>query len=133
MSNLPLANELYGRFARGQIPQVLASFHSEIQWREAEGNPYQMDGGVWIGPQAVLEKLFMLMPGHWNDFRINIERLHEAGEYVVMEGRYVGTSKESGRSLDAQVCHVLRFRDDKLAAFQQYCDTAQLQAVMAAP
>ena len=37
--------------------------------------------------------------------------LYDAGEHVVMEGRYTGTYRPSGRSLDAQVCHVLRFRD----------------------
>lgn len=47
-----------------------------------------------------------------------------------MEGRYTGTFKPSGKRLDAQVCHVLGFRDGKLKSFQQYVDTGQLQAVM---
>ena len=55
----------------------------------------------------------------------------DAGEHVVMEGRYTGTYKPSGRSVDAQVCHVLRFREGRLLSFQQYLDTGQLQAVMA--
>jgi uncharacterized protein len=47
-------------------------------------------------------------------------------------GRYVGTYKPTGKSLDAQVCHVLKFRDGKLTSFQQFVDTAQLQDVMGA-
>jgi ketosteroid isomerase-like protein len=50
-----------------------------------------------------------------------------------MEGRYAGTYKSSGRSVDAQVCHVLRFRDGRLASFQQYVDTAQMQYALAIP
>lgn len=132
MSNVQVAKNIYAAFARGDIPTVLAGFHPEIQWREAEGNPYQPDGAAWIGPQAVLENLFMRIGSEWNGFTITVRELHDAGEHVVMEGRYTGTYQPSGRSIDAQACHVLRFRDGKLSSFQQYVDTAQMQTVMAA-
>jgi ketosteroid isomerase-like protein len=131
MSDLQLAKDLYAAFARGDIPTVLAGFHPAIEWREAEGNPYQLDGAAWVGPQAVLEKLFMSLGSDWEGFAVNVGTLHDAGGHVVMEGRYTGKYKPSGKSLDAQVCHVLRFRDGKLSNFQQYVDTAQLQTVMA--
>ena len=55
---------------------------------------------------------------------------HDAGSVVVVDARYTGVYKETGKSLNAQVCHVLKWRDGKLASFQQYVDTAQLQEVM---
>jgi uncharacterized protein len=131
LSNVQFAKDIYAAFARGDIPTVLAGFHSEVQWREAEGNPYQPDGAAWVGPQVVLEKLFMRIGAEWEGFTVTVRALHDAGEHVVMEGRYTGTYKPSNRSVDAQVCHVLRFRDGKLFSFQQYVDTGQLQAVMA--
>jgi len=130
MSNLQRAKDIYTAFARGDVPTVLAIFHPAIEWREAEGNPYQPDGAAWLGPQSVLEKLFINLGSDWEGFAVNVGKLHEAGEHVVMEGRYTGRYKPSGKSLDAQVCHVLRFQDNKLASFQQYVDTAQLQTVM---
>jgi ketosteroid isomerase-like protein len=131
MSNLELAKELYAGFARGDIPTVMAGFQPAIEWREAEGNPYQLDGAAWVGPQAVLERLLMSLGSDWEGFAVTVRTLHDAGEHIVMEGRYTGKYKPSGKSLDAQMCHVLRFRDGKLSSFQQYVDTAQLQAVMA--
>ena len=131
-SNVQLAQNVYTSFGRGDILAVLAAFHPEIQWREAEGNPYQPDGAVWVGPQVVLEKLIMRIGAEWDGFTIGVRTLHDAGEHVVMEGRYTGTYKPTGKSIDAQVCHVLRFRDGKLASFQQYVDTGQLQAAMTA-
>lgn len=131
MSNVESARMIYAAFARGDISTVLAGFHPEIEWREAEGNPYQPDGAAWVGPQAVLEKLFMRLGSEWEAFTVTVRTLHDAGEHVVMEGRYTGTYKPSGKSIDAQVCHVLRFRNGKLLSFQQYVDTAQLLAVMA--
>jgi len=131
MSNVQFAKDVYAAFGRGDIPAVLAGFHPGIEWREAEGNPYKPDGAAWVGPQAVLEKLFMRLGSEWEGFTVNVRTLHDAGEHVVMEGRYTGRYKASGKSLDAQVCHVLRFQDGKLVRFQQYVDTGQMQAVMA--
>jgi ketosteroid isomerase-like protein len=129
-SNVRNAEELYAAFARGDIPAVLAMCDSELQWSQAEGHPYQPDGAAWFGAQTVLEKLFKRIGSEWEDFKANIRAIHDAGEYIVVEGRYTGIHKPSSRSLDAQMCHVLRFRNGKLYRFQQYVDTAQLQAVM---
>ena len=131
MSNVQFAKDIYAAFGRGDIPTVLAGFDPEIEWREAEGNPYKPDGAAWVGPQAVLEQLFMRLGSEWDGFTVNVRTLHDAGEQVVMEGRYTGLYKASGKRLDAQACHILRFRDGKLVSFQQYADTAQMQAVMA--
>ena len=91
MSNVQFAKDIYTAFGRGDIPAVLAAFDPEIQWREAEGNPYQPDGTAWSGPQAVLENIFMRIDAEWDGFTVNVRTLHDAGEYVVMEGRYTGT------------------------------------------
>ena len=130
MSHVQLAKDIYAAFGRGDIPTVLAAFDPGIEWRQAEGNPYKLDGAAWIGPQAVLEGLFMRLGTEWENFTVHVGMLHDAGDRVVMEGRYTGVYKPSGNELDAQVCHVLRFRAGKLASFQQYVDTGQLQKVM---
>jgi ketosteroid isomerase-like protein len=130
MSNVQAAQSIYDAFARFDIPPVLAAMDPEVQWRQAEGSPYQPDGAAWTGPQTVLEKLFMRIGAEWDALGITIRSLHDAGEYVVMEGRYTGTFKPTGRNFDAQVCHVLRFRNGKLVSFQQYTDTAQQHRIM---
>jgi ketosteroid isomerase-like protein len=43
-----------------------------------------------------------------------------------------GTFKPTGKSLDAQVCHVWDVKDGKVTRFQQYVDTAKLRHVMGA-
>jgi ketosteroid isomerase-like protein len=65
----------------------------------------------------------------WDGFTVHAGEFHDAGDVVVVEGRYTGTYKETGKRLDAQVCHVWKIRDGKVASFQQYVDTAQLQDV----
>ena len=130
MSNLQLAKDLYAHFARGDVPSFLAGCDPAIEWHQAEGNPYQMDGAAWHGPQTILEKLIAPVGRDWEDFSVNVTALHDAGDHIVMEGRITGKYKPTGKRLDAQTCDILRFRGGKLVHFQQYYDTAQLQNVM---
>jgi ketosteroid isomerase-like protein len=132
VSNIQLARDIYDAFNRGDIAIVLSAFDPAIEWREAEGNPYEPSGSSWTGPDAITQNLFVKMGADWDGFTVHPKSFHEAGDTLVVEGRYAGTFKPTGMSLDAQVCHVLKFRDGKLTSFQQFVDTAQLQDVMGA-
>lgn len=133
MDNLARARDLYESFGRGDMEGVLALFSPDITFREAEGNPYQPDGEPFRGPDEVLEKLFMRIGEEWDPFVVTPKTFHTSGrDTVVVEGRYTGVFKATGRTLDAQVCHILRYGNGKLVNFQQYVDTAQLRHVMGA-
>ena len=109
---------------------MLGLFDEQIEWREAEGNPYQPDGAPWFGPEAVLQKLFMRIGQEWDSFAVTPGNYTVVDGGVLMEGRYTGTYKATGRSMDVQVAHVLKMRDNKVTKFQQYVDTAALHAGM---
>jgi ketosteroid isomerase-like protein len=131
MSNVRLVQDAYEAFGRADIPGVLAMMDPDIEWREAEGNPYQLSGEAWKGPDAILENLFMKMGADYEGtFVIHPKIFHDAGDTVVVEGRYTGTFKPTGKDLDAQYCHVFKLRDGKLTSFQQFVDTAHMQEVM---
>jgi ketosteroid isomerase-like protein len=132
VSNVTLMQNLYAAFARGDIETVLGGMDPNIEWREAENNPYGPSGEPWIGPEAIMNNLFIKLGTEWDGFSANPKEFHDAGDTVVVEGRYTGTYKATGKNLDAQVTHVWRLRDGKIISFQQYVDTAQLQEVMGA-
>ena len=132
MSNVQLAQDLYEAFNRGDIATVLGMFDPAIEWREAEGNPYQPSGSPWVGGEAITQNLFIKIPADFDGFTVHPKEFHDAGDTVVVELRYSGTGRATGKPLDAQVCHVLKFRDGKLTSFQQFVDTAHLQDVLAA-
>ena len=120
MSSVKTMQDLYAAFGRGDILVVLGGMDSEIEWREAENNPYQPSGA------------FLKLGGEWDGFTVTPHEFHDAGDTVIVETRYTGTYKATGKSLDAQATHVWRLRDGKVVSFQQYVDTAQLQDVMGA-
>ena len=130
MTNVRLIQDLYAAFGRGDIPAVLGAFDPKIEWREAENNPYQPSGKPWIGPDAVLQNLFTRLGTEWNAFAVHPRTVHDAGDTVIVEARYSGTFKPTGKPLDAQVCHVWKVANGKIKSFQQYVDTAHLQRVM---
>ncbi len=133
MGNVQMVRDLYEAFGQGDVPTVLGAMDANVQWREAEGNPYELSGKAWIGPDAILQNLFMKLGSEWDAFTVHPKDFHDAGDTVVVEGRYTGTYKATGKSLDAQVCHVFKIKNGKLTSFQQFVDTAQLQEVMGIP
>jgi uncharacterized protein len=131
MGNVQMMRDLYDAFGRGDIPAVLAAMDPGIEWREAEGNPYEpSDNKAWRGPGAVMQNLFVRLATEWDGFAAHPGEFYDAGSAVVVEGRYTGTYKQTGRKFDAQICHVWKIRDGKITSFQQYVDTAQMQDVM---
>jgi len=132
MGNVEVVRHVYEWFGQGDVAAVLAAFDPSIEWRLAEGHPYAPDGAAWTGPAAVAQNFFARAGGDWDGFTITPAAFHEAREAVVVECRYRGVYKATGKRLDAQVCHVWGVRAGKITRFQQYIDTAQLQDVMGA-
>lgn len=132
MTNLDIVKGLYASFARGDMPAVRAAMDPHIAWREAEGNPYEPSGKAWIGPDVIMQKLFMRIAAEWEYFRVIPHTFHVAGDAVIAELRYEGKYASTSKTLDAQACHVITVRDGKVTSFQQYVDTAQVQGVLGA-
>ena len=130
MSNLDVVKSAYAAFARGDADALLAKFDEQIEWRPAQGHPYAPDGGPWVGHDEVVANLLMRVAADWDGFSATPAAFHDAGETVAVEGRYGGSYRASGASLDAPFCHVWTVRDGKVAVFRQYVDTAHLSQVM---
>ena len=63
-------------------------------------------------------------------FTVNPIAFHDAGDVVSVEGRYTAKHQGTGRSIDAQFCHVWTLKDGRITKFQQYTDTAKFQDAM---
>jgi uncharacterized protein len=101
-----------------------------INWNEAEGNPLA-DRNPYVGPQAVGEGVFHRLMAAIDNFTAVPSTFIDGGDHVVVLGRYGGTMKDGGATLDCPFCHVYRFHDGKAVKFQQYTDTAQWARLMA--
>lgn len=129
-NNAELIQNLYEAFGKGDVPTVLGAFAPHIQWREAEGF-YLAEGNPYVGPQAVAEGVFQRIVSDLDDFTVVPQNTIDGGDTVVVEGRYRGKVKSTGKAVDAQFAHVWGFEDGKVVRFQQYTDTEQWRAARA--
>ena len=120
-NNLEMIRKVYQAFAAGDIPAVLARLSPTVQWTEAQGGPY---GGVYVGPESVLDNVFKKLGGEWDGFTAVPEQFVADGSTVVVLGEYSATYKATGKSFKAPYAHVWKIDDDKVTSFQQYTDTA---------
>ena len=119
--NKEIIQNLYAAFGSGDVPTVLAGLTPDVSWTEALGGPY---GGIWIGPTAILENVFMKLGGEWDAFSAVPAQFVCEGDTVVALGQYSATYKATGKSFTAPFAHVWKLLDGKVISFQQHTDTA---------
>jgi ketosteroid isomerase-like protein len=130
--NVEFLKGMYKAFANGDVATVLASMSDDIEWNEAEGNPYYL-GRPFVGPAAVVEGVFARVLNDIEGFEIRPERFLADGDTVVMLGRYWGAkARATGEPVDVQAVHVWELEDGKAVRFQQYVDTLHFAQALGA-
>jgi ketosteroid isomerase-like protein len=129
MANLDIVRRAYDAFERGDMDAVVADMADEIEWQQAQGLPH---GGTYNGVGAVRANVFdPLDRDWWSSFSAVPLELLDAGDEIVVLGRYVGVAKETGRRLDVPFVHVWSLREGKAWRFRQFLDTAGWIAALA--
>ena len=73
------------------MPAALGAMADDIDWTEADGFPL---AGNYVGPQAVLEGVFMRLGEIGDDFAVLPERFVADGDTVVALGTYQWKHKQ---------------------------------------
>ena len=79
MDNVTLLKGLYDAFGRGDMPTVLGTMNPGIQWHQAESNPYNPSGEAFVGPNAVMNNVFMRLSVEWDGFSVHPKTFYGAG------------------------------------------------------
>ncbi len=111
MRNLEKIREVYEAFAKGDVPGVLGILSDDVEWTEAEGFPL---GGTYVGPNAVLENVFMPLATEWEGFSVVPYDFVDGGNTIVALGKYGGKYGATGKSLETHFAHVWKIRDGKV-------------------
>jgi len=116
-------------FARNDPSVLFGAMAPAIAWNVAQGNPLA-DRNPYVGAQAIGGRVFGRLLAAIDGFTAAVDRFVDGGDDVIVLGRYGGTMKHSGATLDTPFCHVYRFEGDRIVSFQQYTDTEQWARLM---
>ena len=128
-TNKEIVESVYANFATGDVPAVLGAMHPEIEWNEAEGFPIYE--GILVGPQAVLEGVFMRLGEIGDSYAAVPHQIIAEGDTVVALGDYSWNHLTSGEAATVKMVHVWKVADGKLTEFQQHTDTARVRDLIA--
>jgi ketosteroid isomerase-like protein len=117
------ASRLYEAFNNGDLATFERGLSRNLIWNEAE-NSLNCAGNPYRSFEAVRDGVFTPTMSDFDQFRVDLQQLIDAGDYVVGVGRYLGRSRATGKELSAQFCHLLHLdADGKLDRLQEYADT----------
>ena len=123
-TNTEIIENGYARFAAGDVPGALGDMAEDIQWTQADGFPV---AGTYVGPQAVLEGVFMRLGDIGDDFAVVPEQFVADGDKVVALGNYTWKHKNSGEPAAVKMVHVWTLKGGKAVSFQQHVDTLKVR------
>ena len=66
----------------------------------------------------------------WEDWQLDVESLHDAGDKVVAVVRQRGVAKATGMAVDMTFAQVLTLRDGKQVRMQMYADPSEALAAV---
>lgn len=127
MTNKEIIQGLYKGFASGDVAAVTAVFADDISWTQADGFPL---AGTYIGPQAVVENVFMRLGDFSDGWAVNVDRYIADGDTVVADGRYTWNHKETGQPCAVRMAHFWTLKDGKAIAFLQHVDSAKVHELI---
>ena len=123
-TNKDIIEQAYASFAAGDVPAALGAFADDIEWTEPDGHPI---AGTFVGPQAVLEGVFMRLGEIGDHFAVVPERFVADGDTVVALGKLAWKHKDTGAPASVKMAQVWTLRDRKATTFRQHTDTARVR------
>jgi ketosteroid isomerase-like protein len=128
MSNVEIVNAFYSNLAQGKVPEALALLAAKVEWIESDAFSY---GGIYTGPEAVLNNVFMKFSSEWENFSVTAKETIDGGKVVVVTGWYAGTYKATGKSVRAEFAHFWQVSKGRIGRFRMFTDTLAIGRVLA--
>jgi ketosteroid isomerase-like protein len=118
--------EGYAEFARGDVQTLLGRFADDIEWviPGSKNNPLT---GIYEGRNRVGE-FFKLLSDLTEISTFEPREFIAEGDKVVVLGRETGRVKSTGRTFQSDWAMAFTLRNGKIVKFQEYADTANLDA-----
>ncbi|MBA3263608.1 MAG: nuclear transport factor 2 family protein [Thermoleophilaceae bacterium] len=124
--NVEVVKEVLAAFSRYDFDGALEYMHRDVVLEMADEDPLY---GKYVGREQV-KTFWMSLFRFWDGWKVETERLEDAGDTVVVVYRVLLRGRESGIPLEQRLAQLAKFRDGKVARTQLYRDVGKaLEAV----
>ena len=121
-TNIDLIKKFYNSF-KAHDGKYLQMCTDDIEWIIMKSAP---NGGTHIGKKAIFEEYFPDLFSKFIEFHAIPDEFLDAGDKVVVLGKYQMTSKKLKKKFESSFSHVYTIKNGKIAKFVQYADTKQI-------
>ena len=126
--NAKVVRDAYAAFARRDIATLLTFLDDAIQWNPVQGaGPHVKVAGERLGKAAVAD-FFDLLAREQTFHMFEARQFVAEGDTVAVLGHYVATPHSTGRKFEANWVMVFTMRDGKIVRFQEFTDSAAVNA-----
>jgi ketosteroid isomerase-like protein len=110
----------------GGSPTFVEHMADDMVFRTIGSGPWS---GEFKGKEAILDGIFRPLRRRLEHRKTIAHNIIDAGDTVVVQARGDAVTRE-GRRYDNDYCFIIRFRDGKMAVYEEYCDTALIDRVL---
>jgi uncharacterized protein len=129
--NTKVVENAYAAFLRGDVPSIVASLDDEIVWQPVIGASKAVPTSGTRRGKAEVGEFFQQVAASMQFSRFEPREFVAQGNKVVTLGHYTATTTGGG-SFDSDFVMVFTLRDGKVVKFQEFLDSAALNAAFAA-
>ena len=119
--DVKIVRRSYEAFMRGDGETALSAYAPDAEWDDTRFRP---EGKVHHGRDEIAEVVRMWV-GTWTDYSIELERVIDAGDRVVVIYEERGTGKGSGLKMTTRVGMVVTVSGDQITRQVVYADPGE--------
>ena len=128
--NTKIVQDAYAAFQRADIQAVLAALDERIIWKPVIGAANQVPTAGERRGKASVGEFFRIVGETTHFSRFEPRQFIAQGDKVVTLGHYTATTSTGG-AFDSDFVMVFTLRDGKVIEFQEFLDSAALNAAFA--
>lgn len=125
--NTKIVQEAYAAFGRGDVQALLGYFDEHILWKPVYGAARHVPTAGERQGKASVGEFFKIVSEQVNFLRFEPTEFVAQGDKVVALGHYVGKAP-TGRAFDSDFVMVFTLSDGKVIQFQEFSDSAAINA-----
>jgi len=129
--NTKVVQDAYAAFGRADIPTLLSYMSDEILWQPVVGTAGHVPFSGERKGKASVGEFFRLVAENEDFQQFEPREFVAQGDKVVAIGHYRAVTKATSKTFESDFVMVFTLQDGKLTRFQEFSDSAGINAAFA--